>query len=136
MSLPKPNEDTLKLSASSRAYTPVQQLTWKYNNSYHQRKDLFSLALCPRQKKPKNQSFGILTSDTTMEKLDQLRKVSRARLSTSLMTTAAIAKVPETAVTIGVMWVRSRTGSPQKAFVEFKAAGRANVISMEAQGSG
>lgn len=48
------------------------------------------------------------------------------------MATATMAKVPEMAVTTGVMTVRSRTGSPQKVFVAFKAAGRATVISTEA----
>lgn len=67
-----------------------------------------------------------------MQKLDQLRKVSRARLSTSLITTATMARNPETAVTTGVMTVRSRTGSPQKVFVAFRAAGRATVISTKA----
>lgn len=71
-----------------------------------------------------------------MQKLDQWRKLSRARLSTSLMITAAMAMAPEMPVTSGVIIVMSRTGSPQKVFVAFSAAGRTTVIRTDVQDFG
>ena len=82
-----------------------------------------------------NPSFDIINSRTPIGSADTNAATAKVSSSPKLLllrmqrtTTAIMAAPPETPVTIGVMWVMSRTGCPHIVSVEFCAATRINKL--------